>query len=61
MAIENTDLLIIQRPATEVHYKMKIADLPTGVPNGTAAGQYLAWNGTSWQPTETIDGGEYAT
>ena len=60
MAIENTDLLIIQRPATEVHYKMKIADLPGGIPDGTEEGQYLAWDGSSWQPTLTIDGGEYA-
>ena len=50
MALANSDLLIIQRPETRVHYKVKIGDLPYGdnLPEGTQVGQILTWNGTDW-------------
>lgn len=61
MALTNNDLLIIQKPDTKVHYKLKVSDLPVGtsLPDGINVGDYLAWTGTSWQPTDTIDGGTY--
>ena len=31
MALENTDLLIVQRPATEVHYKLEVGELGSSV------------------------------
>ena len=61
MALADNDLLIIQRPSTKVHYKIKVADLPSGdtLPNGTEAGQHLMWNGLSWVPASEVDGGTY--
>ena len=61
MALADNDLLIIQRPATKAHYKIKVADLPSGdtLPIGTADGQVLIWNGTDWVARGAIDGGTY--
>ena len=61
MALADNDLLIIQRPATKAHYKIKVADLPRGdsLPDGTEAGQYLVWSGSAWVPVSNIDGGTY--
>ena len=61
MALADNDLLIIQRPATKVHYKVKVADLPGGtdIPDGTNPGDYLVWTGSQWDVTDTIDGGTY--
>ena len=66
MALQDSDLLIIQRPATKEHFNLKWVDLKTNadsgsVPDGTEEGQYLAWSGTEWEATDEIDGGEYAT
>lgn len=61
MAIQNTDLLVAYRPANKTHYKLSISDIPQELPDGTADGDYLRWNGTIWLPANTIDGGEYAT
>jgi len=64
MAIENTDLLVAFRPGESQHYKIAIADFPTGtgsgVPDGVNTDDILIWNGTAWAPG-TVDGGEYAT
>ena len=61
MALANNDLLIVQKPATKTHYKVKVSDLTTGsLPDGINTGDYLAWTGTDWVPTDTIDGGTYA-
>ena len=61
MALADNDLLIIQKPATKVHYKVKVGDLPAGteIPDGNNAGDYLAWTGSQWEATDTIDGGTY--
>ena len=69
MAIENSDLLVAYRPGNQTHYKLSIADFPAGetLPDGTAEGQYLKWDGSDWvvsseinEPLFVIDGGEYA-
>ena len=62
MALANNDLLIVQKPATKVHYKIKVADLTSGsLPDGVNVGDHLEWDGTEWLPTSVIDGGTYAT
>ena len=59
MALDpDNDLLIVQNPTTKVHFKLKVADLPT-IPDGTLAGDYLIWTNSGWQTTQIIDGGEY--
>ena len=60
MAIKDTDLLIVQRPETKIHYKLKVSDLSTGsLPDGVNQGDHLEWDGTDWLPTSVIDGGAY--
>ena len=64
MALENTDLLVTYRPAENKHYKIAIADFPTGsgdanLPDGAAEGDILVWNGSDWI-VGTIDGGTYS-
>ena len=65
MALENTDLLVAYRPGESKHYKIAIADFPTGggggsLPDGVNTDDILIWNGSAWAPG-TLDGGEYAT
>lgn len=61
MALDpDNDLLIVQKPATKAHFKLKIADLGT-VPDGLSQGQYLVWTAAGWTPSDVIDCGEYAT
>jgi hypothetical protein len=60
MALANTDLLIVQRPNTKTHYKLKIGDVTgTAIPDGTEIGQVLQWDGSNWVPSSVIDGGTY--
>jgi hypothetical protein len=61
MALADNDLLIIQKPATKTHYKIKVGDLPAGtsIPDGNNQGDYLVWTGSQWDVTDTIDGGTY--
>ena len=62
MALQDTDLFVVYRPATEVSYKLQASALNTGssnLPDGTEAGQVLEWNGTEWLPSAVIDGGTY--
>lgn len=63
MALQDTDLLVVQRPASLQHYKIKVSDLPAPdtMPDGNNVGDYLYWAGSNWAATDTIDGGEYAT
>ena len=62
MTLAKDDLLIVQRPATKVHYKIKVEDLAADtLPDGVNPGDYLAWTGSEWLPTDTIDGGVYAS
>ena len=59
MAIQNDDLLVAYRPASEQHFKVSVGNF---LPIGTEDGQTLKWNATNsqWEPA-SIDGGEYAT
>ena len=50
MALQDTDLFVVYRPATDISYKLQASDLGSGIPDGTTVGQLLAWNGTSWVP-----------
>ena len=62
MALANNDLLIVQKPATKLHYKIKVGDLNLNsgsLPDGVNVGDYLEWNGTDWIPSSVIDGGTY--
>jgi len=61
MALQDTDLFVVYRPATEVSYKLAATQLSTGssLPDGTEAGQVLEWNGSAWVPSAVIDGGTY--
>ena len=59
MALANNDLLIIQKPATKIHYKIKVSDFPTGttIPDGNNVDDYLVWTGAQWSVSDIIDGG----
>jgi hypothetical protein len=60
MALANNDLLIVQKPATKLHYKIKVGDLTSdSLPDGVNVGDHLEWDGASWIPTSVIDGGTY--
>ena len=61
MAIENTDLLVAYRPSNKTHYKLSIQDFPQELSDGNNEGDYLRWSGSDWEPSNVIDGGEYAT
>ena len=61
MALADNDLLIVQKPASKLHYKVKVGDLPAGtsIPDGNNQGDYLVWTGSQWDVSDTIDGGTY--
>ena len=61
MALADNDLLIVQKPASKLHYKVKVGDLPAGdsIPDGNEQGDYLVWTGSQWGVSNTIDGGTY--
>ena len=61
MALADNDLLIVQKPATKIHYNVKVGDLPAGtsIPDGNEEGDYLVWTGSQWDVSDTIDGGTY--
>ena len=62
MALESTDLLVVQRPDTKLHYKIDIATLQSSggqLPPGNEEGDTLIWDGSAWDPSGTIDGGTY--
>ena len=62
MALADNDLLIVQKPATKIHYKVKVSDLASGgtnLPDGNEQGDYLVWSGSQWDVSNTIDGGTY--
>ena len=55
MAIQNTDLLLAYRPANKTHYKLSISDIPQELPDGTALGDVLTWDGTTWNPVQPVN------
>ena len=62
MALQSTDLLVVQRPASKQHYKVEVGAFSSsgsGLPDGNDAGDALIWSGTQWEPSNTIDGGTY--
>tara|TARA_B100000073_G_scaffold328293_1_gene314725 strand:+ start:250 stop:435 length:186 start_codon:yes stop_codon:yes gene_type:complete len=61
MALQDTDLLLVQRPASKQHYKIKVSDLPSppAIPDGNQVGDYLYWAGSNWAATDVIDGGTF--
>ena len=49
MALQSTDLLVVQRPASKQHYKVEVGAFSSsgsGLPNGNDAGDALIWSGT---------------
>ena len=50
MALQNTDLFVVYRPATEVSYKLQASTFQPAISDGTAEGQLLAWDGDKWVP-----------
>ena len=62
MALESTDLLVVQRPANKQHFKVEVGAFSSsgsGVPDGNNQGDALIWSGTQWEPSDTVDGGTY--
>lgn len=59
MALQNTDLFVVYRPATEVSYKLKASTFQPAIPDGAQEGDILAWDGDKWAPSSVIDGGTY--
>ena len=58
MALQDTDLFVVYRPATEVSYKLQASQFKA-LPDGTEENQTLKWDGAEWIPTSVIDGGTY--
>ena len=59
MALQDTDLFVVYRPATEVSYKLQASQLTANLPDGTEDGQVLQCDGNEWLPSAVIDGGTY--
>lgn len=54
MAIESTDLFVVQRAADKKLYNINLGSLisqvPDELPEGTAPGDLLIWSGSEWLP-----------
>jgi len=50
MALQDSDLFVGYRPATEVSYKLKASTFQPAISDGTDEGQLLAWDGDKWVP-----------
>lgn len=61
MALENSDLFAVYRSSTQKAYKLPASSLQIKLPDGDDDNQILVWNGATWVPGDSIDGGEYAT
>ena len=61
MALQSTDLLVVQRPDSKQHFKVQVGAVTPAneLPNGNSAGDTLLWSGSQWEPSNTIDGGTY--
>ena len=62
MALESTDLLVVQRPASKKHYKVEVSAFAPSTPSlpvGNNPGDTLIWSGTEWEASNNIDGGTY--
>ena len=60
MALQPSDIIAVQRPATKVLYHCKVEDftVDTPIPDGDDENYMLIWNGDSWV-AGTLDGGLY--
>ena len=58
MALQASDIIVVQRPATKVLYHCKVEDftVDTPIPDGDNENYMLIWNGDSWV-AGTLDGG----
>ena len=55
MALESTDLLVLQRPASKQHYKIEVGafnESSSSLPDGNNVGDILIWSGTEWEPKD---------
>ena len=65
MAIESTDLFVVQRPSNKQHYKLNLSTLisqvPSDLPVGRDEGDLLIWDSADgeWKPGAHIDCGTY--
>ena len=62
MALESTDLLVLQRPESKQHYKIEVGAFNLSsreLPDGNNVGDVLIWSGSKWEPSDKIDGGTY--
>ncbi len=55
MALENTDLFITQRPASDELFKLPASALQTRLPDGDVDNIILIWNGATWVPGQTAN------
>lgn len=58
MALQSSDLFVVQRPGDK-HYHVKVSDVKT-VPDGNQAGDILKWSASGWEASDFIDCGEYS-
>ena len=61
MALKNSDLFAVYRESNTTAYHLKASNLQFKLPDGDNTNQMLVWNGATWVPGDSIDGGEYAT
>ena len=61
MALKNSDLFAVYRESDTTAYHLKASNLQFKLPDGDDTNDILVWNGATWLPGDTIDGGEYAS
>jgi len=61
MALKGSDLFAVYRESDTTAYHLKASNLQFKLPDGDNTNQMLVWNGATWVPGDSIDGGEYAT
>ncbi len=60
MALKNSDLFAVYRESDTTAYHLKASNLQFKLPDGDDTNDILVWNGATWVPGDTIDGGTYA-
>ena len=61
MALKNSDLFAVYRESDTTAYHLKASNLQFKLPDGDDDNQMLVWNGATWVPGDSIDGGVYAS
>jgi hypothetical protein len=59
MALKNSDLFAVYRESDTTAYHLKASNLQFKLPDGDDTNTILVWNGATWLPSDTIDGGTY--